>query len=478
MLAAIRLREAGITDVTIIEKADRVGGTWRENTYPGVACDIPSHHYCYSFEPAPWSHQCALGPELQDYMEYVGRKYGVTEMVRFNELVTSCVYDDHGKWTVKTDKGAVFVVDFVIAATGILHHPKFPEIEGLDSFAGDSWHTAEWNHDVDLEGKKIGIIGTGSTSHQIVPELVNAGHDVYVFQRTPQWVFPFPNLKFPEWMRNRWRAKPSRMRPWKWFYQTFVEQFFVKATIGAPVQNALLNFSVKSYLRLAVRDRELRRKLTPDYGVGCKRLVVNFTFYPAIQKPNAHLITEGIARIEPGGVRTKDGNLHELDVLVLSTGFSNFSYMRPMEMVGKAGHAIEQSWGEGRYPTSRAILMEHFPNYFLMLGPGTPVGNNSVIGMAEAQMGYVLQLIDLWRDGRADEIEPTSEAVASFGAFLKKGLTGTVWLGGCQSWYQDADGVPAIYPYKWSTFIKSMEAVNTNELTMRQFQKDEVSHAV
>lgn len=180
MLSAIRLRDAGITNITIIEKADRVGGTWRENTYPGVACDIPSHHYCYSFEPAAWSHQCAVGPELQNYLEHVGQKYGVTDRVRFNEVVTSCVYDDHGKWTVKTDKGAVFVVDFVIAATGILHHPKYPEIPGLEDFAGDSWHTAKWNHEVDLTGKRIGVIGTGSTSHQVVPELVNAGHEVFV----------------------------------------------------------------------------------------------------------------------------------------------------------------------------------------------------------------------------------------------------------------------------------------------------------
>ncbi|MCX7567912.1 NAD(P)/FAD-dependent oxidoreductase [Sulfitobacter sp. F26169L] len=478
MLSAIRLREAGITDVTIIEKADRVGGTWRDNTYPGVACDIPSHHYCYSFEPAPWSHQCAVGPELQEYMEHVGQKYGVTETVRFNEVVTSCVYDDAGKWTVKTDKDATFVVDFVIAATGILHHPKYPDILGLDDFAGDTWHTAKWNHDVDLTDKRIGVIGTGSTSHQVVPELVNAGHDVTVFQRTPQWVFPFPNLKFPEWMRNRWREKPSRTKPWKWFFKTFIEQFFVKATVGAPVQNAILRSSVKSYLRLSVRDKELREKLTPDYGVGCKRLVVNFTFYPAIQKPNVELVVDGIEGIEAGGVRTKDGKLHELDVLVLSTGFHNFNYMRPMNVVGRAGHTIEDSWGGGRYRTSHAILMENFPNYFLMLGPGTPIGNNSVIGMAEEQIAYVLQLIDIWREGRADEIEPTPQAVEAFGDYIKSGLEGSVWVGGCQSWYQDVDGIPAIFPYPWSDFVKSMENVDTNELTMRKIQPKEAAHAV
>lgn len=279
-------------------------------------------------------------------------------------------------------------------------------------------------------------------------------------------------------MRRRWKAKPARTKPWKWFYKTFIEQFFVKATVGAPIPSAILKFAVKSYLRLGVRDKALRAKLTPDYGVGCKRLVVNFTFYPAIQKPNAHLITEGIERIEPAGVRTKDGKLHDLDVLVMATGFHNFNYMRPMNVVGRAGHSIEDAWGAGRFRTSRAILMENFPNYFLMLGPGTPIGNNSVIGMAEEQIEYVLKLIDIWREGRADEIEPTPQAVAAFADYIKAGLEGSVWVGGCQSWYQDADGIPAIFPYPWSDFVKSMETVDTTELTMRKIEREEIAHAV
>lgn len=467
MLADIRLRQAGVTDVIIVEKADAVGGTWRENTYPGVACDIPSHHYCYSFEPARWKYQCATGPELRDYMEHVGRKYGVTERVKFNTVVTSTVYDDAtAKWTVKTDQGDTYVVDFVIAATGILHHPKFPDIDGLSDFAGDSWHTAQWRHDVPLDGKRIGVIGTGSTAHQVIPELVKAGHDVSVFQRTPQWVFPFPNLPFPEWIRERWKRKPSRMKIWKSFYKNFIEQFFVKATIGRPVQNAILRATVRSYLRLSIWDRELRAKLTPDYGIGCKRMVVNFTFYPAIKKPNAHLITEGIEKIEPEGVRLANGELVPVNVLILSTGFHNFNYMRPMEVIGREGHTIEDSWGEGRFAASHAVLMAHFPNYFLMLGPGTPIGNNSVIGMAEEQIDYVLKLIDIWRSGAADEIEPTVKAVEDFTAYIKSGLADTVWNGGCQSWYQDASGTPVVFPYSWAEFVKSMETIDQRDLTM------------
>ena len=489
ILAAIRLEQAGITEVVVVEKADRVGGTWRDNTYPGVACDIPSHHYCYSFEPAPWTHQCALGEELQPYLEGVATKYGVLPKIRFNTTVVSTVYDDAScQWTVRTDQGDTYVVDFVIAATGILHHPKMPDIKGLADFGGTAWHTAQWRHDVDLTGKRIGVIGTGSTSHQVVPELVNAGHEVFVFQRTPQWVFPFPNLPFPQWMRNRWIKKPSRMRFWKVFYKNFIEQFFVKATVGYPLQNSLLKFAVKSYLRLGVRDRALRQKLTPDYGIGCKRMVVNFTFYPAIQKPNAHLVVDAIDGIEPKGVRLKNGRLVELDVLVLATGFHNFNYMRPGELIGRAGHSIEDSWGQGRYAADHAVLLEHFPNYFLMLGPGTPIGNNSVIGMAEVQMDYVMRLIGLWQRGEADEIEPTHEAVVAYGDYIKAGLGKSVWTGGCQSWYLDATGQPVVFPYTWGEFVRSMAEIDTRRLTMArkpapapqqtQRSKEESLHAI
>lgn len=472
ILAHIRLREAGVTDLTLVEKAEALGGTWRDNTYPGVACDIPSHHYCYSFEPARWKAQCATGPELIDYLGHVARKYGVADHIRLSTAVTALNWDDdERRWRAEFNGGpgqggSTGTYDFVISATGILHHPKMPDIPGLSTFAGPSWHTARWRHDVELAGKRVGVIGTGSTAHQVVPELVNAGIDTFVFQRTPQWVFPFPNLPFPEWMRERWRSKPERMWIWKSFYKHFIEQFFVKATIGRPVQNWILRTVVKAHLRMMVRDRDLRAKLTPDYGIGCKRMVVNFTFYPAIQKPNAHLVTDKIRAVEPEGVRLETGELVPLDALVLSTGFNNFNYMRPMTMTGRKGHSIEDSFGAGRYPAAHAVLLEHFPNFFLMLGPGTPIGNNSVIGMAEEQMTYVLKLIDLWRTGEADEIEPTPEAVTRFQQWMRDGLGPTVWTGGCNSWYLDADGMPVVFPYSWAEFVSSMETVDRSELTM------------
>ena len=463
MLAFIKLREAGITDLTVIEKADRVGGTWRENTYPGIACDIPAPHYCYSFEPYVWHHHLAHGQELQAYMEHVGRKYGVTEATRFGETVTDCIWQDDQTWQVRTDQGSEFRVDFVVSATGILHHPKWPDIEGRDDFAGEHWHTARWRHDIDLTGKRIGIIGTGSTAHQVIPELINAGHAVRVFQRTPQWVAPIPNLRFPGWLRRRWQARPERMRIWKAAYRWLVEKVFINATVGKRVPNAVMNLLCRTHL-WRIRDRDLRARLTPDYAVGCKRLVINTTFYSAIQKPNATLVTDGIARIEPGGIRCVDGTLHELDVLIYSTGFHNFNYMRPMNLVGRAGHTIDDSWRAGRYQTHRGVLLEHFPNFILMLGPGTPIGNNTIIGIAERQMDYVLQLIDFWRSGQMDSVEPTADAVAEFSDYIARGMRNTVWVGGCQSWYLDASGQPTIFPYDWQEFLRITQAPDVSQL--------------
>lgn len=463
LLAHIKLREAGITDLTIIEKADRVGGTWRENTYPGVACDVPAPHYCYSFEPYVWSHHLAFGDELQDYMEHVGRKYGVTEQVRFGEEVTACRWGEDGRWHVETSKGDAFSVDLVISATGFLHHPRWPDIAGRDLFEGLHWHTAQWRHDVDLTGKRIGVIGTGSTAHQMIPELINAGHDVRVFQRTPQWVAPVPNIRFPEWLRARWRKKPERMAVWKAGYRWLVQNIFINATVGKWLPNKIMNILCRGHL-LRVRNPGLRRALTPDYEVGCKRLVINTSFYGAIQKSNAQLITQGIKQIEPNGIRLRDGSLQELDVIIYATGFHNFHFMRPMELVGRAGHSIEDSWGQGRYASHMGLLLEHFPNYILMLGPGSPIGNNTIIGIAERQMAYVLQLIAQWRSGKIAAIEPTGEAVAEFTDYIATGAEKTVWVGGCESWYLDASGKPTIFPYDWNEFLRITEAPDLSHI--------------
>jgi len=471
ILLAIKLEEAGITDLTILEKKADLGGTWRENTYPGVACDIPAHMYTYSFEPnTEWNHRFARGEEIQAYFKRVATKYGVTPKIRFNEALVSCVYD-RGQWTLQTSQGKTLTADFVISATGILHHPSKPKIEGLDDFQGACFHTAEWDHSVDLKGKKIGVIGTGSTAAQVIPEMVKVGSKVAVFQRTPQWIVNVPDKVYSEQTKIAWRKNPAlaaRLHRW---YTKAVEQTFSKAVIGKKLPFALLNFLCRRNLRSSIVDPMLRAKLTPNYRVGCKRVIVNSGFYAAIQSPRAELVTDGIQKISDRGVLTTDGKLHELDVLVLATGFHPFNFMRPMNLVGKNGVKINDVWAK-KVQAYRSMFIPGFPNFCLMLGPNTPIGNFSVIAMSELQTKYILQLIRSWQARKFDEIDATPSAFQKFNAYLKKGMGKTVWMAGCQSWYLDADGDPAMWPYTWKQWAKEMREPDYGDFTLVSYGLD------
>jgi cation diffusion facilitator CzcD-associated flavoprotein CzcO len=456
ILMAIKLREAGIDDITILEKADKVGGTWRENTYPGVACDVPAHMYTYSFKGNPeWEHRFAHGNEIQAYFQKVAADYGVTDQVRFNESLDECHYRD-GKWHLSTSKGNSLVVDFVVAATGILHHPAYPDIPGLESFAGDSFHTARWNHDVDLAGKRVGIIGTGSTATQVICEISKTVGKLTVFQRTAQWIFRVPDKNYSESDKARLRGNQGLMNTLAERYAFMFRKTFTAAVTGNKLAHFMLNWLTRRNLRNSVRDPELRAKLTPDYKVGCKRLVFSSKFYDAMQRDNVHLETNAIERITERGVVTKDGTEYELDVLVLATGFHPFNFMRPMNLTGRDGISIEQSWSK-KVQAYRSVCLPGYPNFFLMLGPNTPIGNYSVIAMSEVQANYVLKLIDNWRRGELETVEATEEAKQRFNSYLKAGMGKTVWVGGCQSWYLDPDGDPAMWPYSWEQWVSELQ---------------------
>ncbi len=456
ILMAIRLREAGITNITILEKADRPGGTWRENTYPGVACDVPAHMYTYSFRGNPeWRHRFAHGPEIQSYFEQVAREYGVMEQIRCNEALDECHYRD-GRWHLTTSKGNTLTVDFVVAATGILHHPAYPDIEGLDSFGGAMFHTARWDHGVDLAGKRVGIIGTGSTATQVISSIADKVGHLTVFQRTPQWVFSVPDKSYSEADRERLRKRPTLMKKLSRRYAFLMRHTFTAAVTGSKVAHALISWLTKRNLRKSVRDPQLREKLTPDYKVGCKRLVISSSFYQAIQRDNVFVETTPIERVTTGGVQVRGGREHELDVLVLATGFHPFNFMRPMNLTGRGGLSIDEAWSK-KVQAYRSVCLPGFPNFFLMLGPNTPIGNYSVIAMSEVQANYVLKLIEHWRRGDLETIEATEEAKVRYNRYLKSGMGKTVWVGGCQSWYLDADGEPAMWPYSWDQWVKELQ---------------------
>jgi len=457
ILAGIRLQEAGLDDYTIYEKGDALGGTWRENTYPGLSCDVPSHLYSYSFAPNPvWTHRFSPGPEIRTYFERVARDHGVDAHVRLNDEVVACTYRD-GRWLVETAGGVRDEVDVVIAATGVLHHPRYPDIDGLESFRGACFHSARWDHDVNIDGARVGVIGTGSTAIQIVGAIVDRVAHLSLFQRTAQWIMPSENPAYSDDDRTGFAADPERMKE---LHARLAEMFgiFANAVVDADsAEIKMIEAACRANLEDNVHDPELRERLRPDYRAACKRLIISEYFYDAIQRPNAELVDEPIASVEPDGVRTKDGVLHELDVLVLATGFKADAFMRPMRVTGRNGHVLADDWAM-RPNAYLSISVPDYPNFFMVNGPNGPVGNFSLIEVAELQFGYIMQLVDQLRSGKSREISATSEAMEQHEAARVEAAKNTVWVTGCRSWYLDDRGVPATWPWSFDRFRAEMAA--------------------
>lgn len=459
--AAIKWRQAGLDDVVIYEKASSIGGTWRENTYPGVACDVPSHLYSYSFAPNPdWSHTFSPGPEIRDYLEAVAKEQGVHQLISFDEEVSELTFRE-GKWNLRTSRGVTDQADVVIAATGVLHHPRYPEIGGMDEFAGPMFHSSHWDHDVNLAGAAVGVMGTGSSGVQIVGALAGTVGELRLFQRTAQWILPVPNPPIPDEDRTRFRQEPASIRALRNELFASFSGRFANAVIDAE-SSALqkLEQMCRTYLETSVSDPELRERLRPTYRAACKRLVVSPTFYQALQRPGSQLVTNPILRIEREGVRTDDGSrngrLHRLDALVLATGFRVDRFLRPIEVKGRDGVSLDDVWAK-RPSAYLSVAVPEFPNLFLLNGPNGPVGNFSLIDVAEAQIDYILQLVHLLgtTDGRG-EISPTHEAAERFESERVEAAKRTVWATGCRSWYLDDRGIPAAWPWSMHRFVEAM----------------------
>ena len=457
ILSAIKLAEAGFTDVTVYEKADRVGGTWRENTYPGLSCDVPSHLYSYSFALTPeWSRRFAPGPEIRAYFERIARENGVVERVRFGDQVERCVFSE-GRWDLTTFSGHRDQVDFVIAATGVLHHPKYPVIEGLDTFKGAMFHSARWDDSVPLEGARVGIIGTGSTAVQMVSALVSRVARLSLFQRTAQWIMPQENPAYSDEERTELGQHPDLLSERRQSLSDLFDLFSNAVVDSESAEIKMVERACLANLEDNVHDPDLRERLRPTYRAACKRLILSPDFYDAIQSPNADLVTDGIERIEPGGVRTTDGRLHELDVLVLATGFKADAFMRPMSLVGRNGITLDEAWSP-RPAAYLSISIPEFPNFFMVNGPNGPVGNFSLIEVAELQVRYILQLVERIRAGDCREVSATHEALADFERAREQAAQHTVWVTGCRSWYLDDRGIPAVWPWSFVRFRQAMEA--------------------
>ena len=468
ILALIKLREAGYDDVVCLEKAEDLGGTWRDNCYPGLTCDVPSLAYRYSFAPnAEWSHVCASGGEILSYVRGVAERYGVEGAIRYGHEVTSAAREN-GRWRVTTSGGLDEAFDIVLTATGVLHHPVKPDIVGLENFAGACFHTAEWDDSVSLAGKRVGVIGTGSTATQITGAVVGEAAHFTLFQRTAQWILPLANPEIAEDEKQRYRDDPRLL---DMEYERLNDEQgtkFAAAIVGEnPRVYATLERLCRENLETSVADEALRRKLTPDYKVGCKRLIMSDRFYHAIQQPNAELVAEAIVAVEPGGVRTADGRLHELDVLVLATGFDTHRFFRPMHVVNQDGVTLDEAWAEGNV-AYMAVATPGFPNWFMIGGPNSPIGNYSWMMTAENQLGYIIQLIGEARAGGA--LAPRPEATEAFNAAIASQITKTIWASGCRSWYIDAKGRVASWPWTYEKFLADM-----SRPVLEDFERERVS---
>lgn len=459
ILAAIKLLERGERHVVVYEKGATLGGTWRENRYPGLSCDVPAHAYTYSFAPNPdWSAYYAPGPEIQAYFQKVADDYGVSPLIRYNSEVTACRFDDEtATWQLSLCDGSSLEADVVIAASGVLHHINMPEIPGLGSFAGKAFHSARWDDSAVLDGTRVGIVGGGSTGIQILSALQPRSETVVHFLRSPQWIMPVPYFTYSDDDRSEFRAHPEKIDAIRYSDEYFgnIRRFCNAISNPDGPEIAAVEAEVLRNLEESVKDPVLREKLRPDYRAACKRLIYSWCYYDHVQQPNAVVETGRIAAVEPEGVRMQDGSFHPLDVLVLATGFRADRFIRPTVVTGSQGRCLDDAWSE-RPCAHYAMTIPGFPNFFMLNGPGGPVGNFSLIDIAERQWGYIDQLIDQLRGG-ARLVDTRAEAFADYEQRRVEAARNTIFGSGCSSWYLDAQGVPASWPWSYDHFAEAME---------------------
>jgi cation diffusion facilitator CzcD-associated flavoprotein CzcO len=437
---AIRLRQAGFRSVTILEKAARLGGTWRDNTYPGAACDSPSFLYCWSFEPkTDWSRKWATQPEILAYMEDCARRHGLLPHIRFSTEVSGARFDEAaGVWRVRTAAGDVVEAEILVSGTGQLNRPAWPAIPGLERFAGPAFHSARWDHGVALDGRDVAVIGNAASAVQLVPEIAARVRRLTVFQRSANWMLPKRDRVYPAWEKWLYAHVPGLARLYRWWiWLTYESRFPVFRQ--RPLLSRLVTRVAERHLREQVADPALRRALRPDYPIGAKRILISDDYYPALQRDNVELVTAPIEQVVADGVRTRDGRHFPAEVVVLATGFQTTSFLAPMRIEGLGGRVLEDVWrnGAGAY---LGLAVPGFPNFFLLYGPNTNLGHNSIVFMLECQVSYVVRCVQALaaRDLRWIDVRP--EAARAFDAEMQAVLDRSVWARTDHSWYKRADG--------------------------------------
>ena len=454
---AIKLQQSGLDDFCIIEKSTDIGGTWFDNRYPGCACDIPSHLYSLSFEPrSTWSRMYPTQPEILAYLQDVVEKHGLRRRIRLNTAFQSAVWDeDAARWHVTTG-GGLITCRVLVSGMGALHYPSMPTLPGLEIFAGEVFHSARWNADYSLAGRRIAVIGTGASAIQFIPEIAPDAAQLTVYQRTPPWILPKIDPEITPRQRTLMRFLPG-------YRLALRQKLFViheMRAAGFAVNPALMAKTqaiAQGFLNRKVKDPALRAKLTPDYTIGCKRVLISNAYYPTLQRPNVALVTDRIAEIRAHGVVTQDGTERPADIIIFGTGFRTTDAMTQVTITGRDGQTLNQAWAGGMH-AYLGTAVPGFPNFFMVLGPNTGLGHNSVVIMIEAQVRYIMSALRLMRRRGARAMTVRPAVNAAFNAALSAKMDRTVWQsGGCQSWYQDASGRnTTLWPgftveYSWRT---------------------------
>ena len=444
LCAAIKLQEDGETDFVVIEKGPDVGGTWRDNTYPGATCDVPSQLYSYSFAAYDWSNSYSPQPEIQDYIKKVADESGTLDRFVFDTPVDDATWDAGSeRWTVTTPRG-VWSARFLIVAAGGLSAPKLPEIEGLETFQGELFHSAQWDHDVDLAGKRVAVIGTGASAIQIIPELQQTleatGGRLDVYQRTAPWVIPRNDRPYSRLERVALRRVPGLRKLYRtglyWAHEAYVPAFTIEPRISAPARAVALKNIAKG-----IQGPALREKVTPQFGFGCKRVLRSNTYYPALDADNTELVTDRIAKVTGNAIVTEDGVEREIDVLVVATGFYTTELPFTEHITGRTGQTLADRWRETGMAAYKGTTIPEFPNLFMLVGPNTGQGHTSMIFIIESQVTYLRDAIRTMRAKGLTALEPTQDETDRWNRSLQKRMKRTVWTtGGCDSWYLDEHG--------------------------------------
>ncbi|MGH2846387.1 MAG: flavin-containing monooxygenase [Thermoleophilaceae bacterium] len=445
---AIRLLKDGEHDFVLLERAGEVGGTWRDNTYPGCRCDVPSHLYSFSFAPNPsWSSTFSPQAEILDYLRDVAKRFGVLPHVRFHTALESAEWDQaESRWRLETSQGEL-TAEVLVLGQGPLAEPRLPDVPGLDSFAGTAFHSAAWNHDHDLSGERVAVVGTGASAIQFVPQIQSDVDRLHVFQRTPPWVMPHPNRAVTALERALYSRLPAAQLAMRagiyWARESFVIPFRHDRVRRLAERIAL------RHLKKQVPDPELRRKLTPEYAIGCKRILPADDWYPTLTRPNVEVIAEGVAEVRPRSVVGADGTEREVDTIVFGTGFFVSEVPIAHRVRGRGGRSLADTWN-GSPAAYKGAATAGFPNMFFLVGPNTGLGHNSIVFMIESQVSYVADALRTMRRSGAATVEVRPEAQAAYNAEIDGMTEGTVWTeGGCASWYIDRNGRNSTL---WPTF--------------------------